>query len=177
MSSKDDAFLEEARLGPRTAALVECEEIPNLIVHSDRMAEAAGAFWSTTSHLADELVRRHDLPFRAAHHVVGRFVRDSLAAGLTPASVRGEDLACAGREMVGAAIDIDDAELRRLLDARAFLESRVTAGSVRPEETRAHRAELAARLEEHLIWQEATGKRVETAVRGLIRRARELAPV
>ena len=30
MSSKDDAFLEEARLGPRTRVLIECEEIPNL---------------------------------------------------------------------------------------------------------------------------------------------------
>jgi len=30
-------------------------------------------------------VRRYDLPFRAAHHVVGRFVRDSIAAGRTPA--------------------------------------------------------------------------------------------
>ena len=30
MSSKKDAFLEEARLGPRTQVLVECEEIPNL---------------------------------------------------------------------------------------------------------------------------------------------------
>ena len=30
MSSEDDAFLEEARLGPRTRVLVECEEIPNI---------------------------------------------------------------------------------------------------------------------------------------------------
>ena len=30
MTSKDDAFLEEARLGPRTRVLIECEEIPNL---------------------------------------------------------------------------------------------------------------------------------------------------
>ena len=30
MSSKDDAFLEEARLGPRARVLVECEEIPNI---------------------------------------------------------------------------------------------------------------------------------------------------
>ena len=30
MSSKDDVFLEEARLGPRTRVLIECEEIPDL---------------------------------------------------------------------------------------------------------------------------------------------------
>ena len=30
MSSKDDAFLEEARFGPRTRVLIECEEIPDI---------------------------------------------------------------------------------------------------------------------------------------------------
>ena len=149
--------------------------VETLIVHSDCMADAAGAFWSTTSHLADELVRRHDLPFRVAHHVVGRFVRDSLAAGLTPAEVRAADLAKAGREMAATTIDMDDADLRRLLDARAFLDSRATIGSVHPDETRAHRAGLAERLEEHRSWQEARKASTEDAIRALMRRARELA--
>ena len=30
MSSKSDVFLEEARLGPRSSILIECEEMPNL---------------------------------------------------------------------------------------------------------------------------------------------------
>ena len=162
-----DATLQSLKL---SAASVE-----TLTVHSERMAEAAGAFWSTTSHLADELVRRYDLPFRASHHVVGRFVRDSLAAGLTPSEVRAADLAKAGREMAGVAIDVADADLRGLLDARAFLASRATAGSVHPAQTRAHRSELAARMEEHKRWQEAGADRTESAVRGLIARSRELA--
>ena len=149
--------------------------VETLTVHSARMAEAAGAFWSTTSHLADELVRRYDLPFRAAHHVVGRFVRDSLAAGLTPSGVRAADLATAGREMAGVTIDMDDTELREVLDARAFLASRATTGSVHPAETRAHRAQLAARLEEHQSWQETRKASVEAAILTLTSRARELA--
>ena len=162
-----DAVLQALEL---SAASVE-----TLAVHSDRMGEAAGAFWSTTSHLADELVRRYDLPFRAAHHVVGRFVRDSLGAGLSPTGVRAADLSRAGREMAGIAIDMDDADLRRLLDAREFLDTRATTGSVRPAETRAHRAALSARLEEHRSWHETAAARAESAVRGLIHRARELA--
>ena len=162
-----DATLQSLEL---SAASVE-----SLTVHSQRMADAAGAFWSTTSHLADELVRRYDLPFRAAHHVVGRFVRDSLAAGLTPADVRASDLTGAGREMAGIAIDMGDADLREILDARAFLASRTTTGSVHPSQTRAHRARLAARLEEHRSWHEDARARVDAAVGGLIRRAREMA--
>ncbi len=30
MSSKDDVFLEEARLGPRAQVLVDCEEVPHI---------------------------------------------------------------------------------------------------------------------------------------------------
>ena len=167
LTQMGDATLQSLKL---SAASVE-----SLTVRSERMADAAGAFWSTTSHLADELVRRHDLPFRAAHHVVGRFVRDSLAAGLTPAEVRAADLAGAGREMAATTIDMDDADLRRLLDARAFLDSRATIGSVHPDETRAHRAGLAARLGEHRSWQEARKAGTEDAIQALMRRARELA--
>ena len=167
LSSMGDATLQSLKL---SAASVE-----TLTVRSDRMAESAGAFWSTTSHLADELVRRYDLSFRAAHHVVGRFVRDTLAAGLTPAEVRPEDLARAGREMAGIPIDMNAADLRRLLDARDFLTSRATTGSVHPSETRADRARLAGRIEAHRSWQEASSAEVNAAVRGLIARARDLA--
>ena len=30
MSSKDDVFLEEARLGPRSQVLIDCEEVPHI---------------------------------------------------------------------------------------------------------------------------------------------------
>ena len=77
--------------------------------------------------------------------------------------------------MAATTIEMGDAELRRLLDARAFLGSRATTGSVRPDETRAHRARLAARLEEHRIRHEARQSSVDDAIQTLLRRARELA--
>ncbi len=166
LTGMGDATLQALRLGVETVA--------TLIVHEDRMAEAAGAFWSTTSHLADEIVRRYDLPFRAAHHVVGRFVRDSIAAGRTPANVRAEDLAKAGRDMADTAIDMPLDDLRDILDARAFLTSRVTAGSVHPDETRAHRAALAEALDGHRAQWKARRDRVESATAALLQRAREL---
>ena len=77
--------------------------------------------------------------------------------------------------MAGTGIDMDTADLRRLLDARAFLTSRATAGSVHPSETRAHGVRLAVRLDEHRVWQESGRERVDAAIRSLITRARELA--
>ena len=162
-----DATLQALRLGSET--------VSSLIVNEQRMGEAAGAFWSTTSHLADELVRRYDLPFRAAHHVVGRFVRDSIEAGRTPADARAEDLTKAGKEMAGIDIDMTGDEVREILDARAFLDSRVTEGSVHPKETLKHCAALSKALETHReLWAARKGA-AERAIADLSRRAQELA--
>ena len=162
-----DATLQALELGVETVA--------TLIVHEDRMAEAAGAFWSTTSHLADELVRRYDLPFRTTHHIVGRFVRDSIAAGRTPASVRAKDLAKAGREMAKTVIDMPVEDLRQILDARAFLFSRATEGSVHPTETRAHRTALANALKGHGGQWNARRVQIDNAITALLECARSFA--
>ncbi|MEM8743308.1 MAG: argininosuccinate lyase [Pseudomonadota bacterium] len=162
-----DATLQALRLGTETMS--------TLIVREERMAEAAGAFWSTTSHLADELVRRYDLPFRAAHHVVGRFVRDSIAVGRTPGDVRAEDLAEAGEEMAGIKIDMSTEELREALDARAFLSSRRTEGSVDPAETRKHCVVLGEALGAHRTEWTARKAHTNRAVDALLQRAKEIA--
>ncbi|HEY1416075.1 MAG TPA: argininosuccinate lyase [Caulobacteraceae bacterium] len=58
--------------------------IADLTVHTDAMARAATAGHATATDLADWLVREADLPFREAHHLVGRAVRraDELGVGL-----------------------------------------------------------------------------------------------
>ena len=151
------------------------ETINTLIIHDERMAKAAGAFWSTTSHLADELVRGYDLPFRVAHHIVGRFVRDSIESERTPADVRTEDLAKAAQEMAGIEIDLSVEDLRNKLDAHAFLSSRTTEGSVHPRETKAHQKTLSLALIEHESeWQDRR-RQSDGAIATLLTRARELA--
>ena len=166
LTGMGDATLQALKLGVET--------VDTLIVHEKRMAEAAGAFWSTTSHLADELVRRFDLPFRVAHHVVGRFVRDSIAAGLTPADVRTEDLTTAGRDMAETEIQIPVEELRNILDARSFLTSRATEGSVHPDETRAHNSALCEALARHQTEWKARESLAHDATSALIDCARAL---
>jgi argininosuccinate lyase len=58
--------------------------IADLTVNADRMAAAAGGGHATATDLADWLVRAAGLPFREAHHVVGRAVKraDELGVGL-----------------------------------------------------------------------------------------------
>ena len=167
MTGMGDATLQSLDLG--------IETVRTLIVHEDRMAAAAGAFWSTTSHLADEQVRRYDMPFRAAHHIVGRFVRDSINAGLTPADVRAEDLIAAGREMAAIDLDMTVEDLRECLDARAFLGSRASEGSVNPAETRTHAEDLANKLGGHRAHWQDRRTQVDGAIDKLLQTARAIA--
>jgi len=151
------------------------EVLRTLVVHREVMAAKAGAYWSTASHLADELVRRHDLPFRTAHHVVARFVRDAVAAGQGPGDVSPELFRRAAQELAGRELVLTEAELRQMLDPRHFVESRVTEGSVNPREVRAHVEEAEATLAEHGRWHVAKTDHVRRATLGLVARARALA--
>ncbi len=105
-----------------------------LIVHKDRMAASLAGSWCTSSNLADVIVRQTGLSFRQVHHVVARLVRNSLAAGIAPAQVTGSDLDAAAQETIGRPIGMVDATIREALDARRFVETRITAGSVAPSE-------------------------------------------
>jgi argininosuccinate lyase len=54
--------------------------LAGLTFRVDRMGEAAGAFYSTATDLADYLVRK-GVPFREAHEIVGHAVRHGIAKG------------------------------------------------------------------------------------------------
>ncbi|HYB40439.1 MAG TPA: argininosuccinate lyase, partial [Candidatus Methylomirabilis sp.] len=151
------------------------EGVATLIVHREVMAAKAGAFWSTTSHLADELVRRFDLSFRDAHQIVGRFVRDAIAAGQTPESADPALLAQVAREAGRPEVSLDGLTLRAALDAVAFLRTRASAGSVNPAHVREHVAQLAGAVREHERWHRQTVERVSGALTALMTRARALA--
>jgi len=150
------------------------EAIATLIVHPDVMAAKAGAFWSTTSHLADELVRRFDLSFRDAHQIVGRFVRDAIAAGQTPETVDATLLQRAAREAGRPEVSLASAEVQRALDARNFLLTRASEGSVNPAHVRAHIAQVRRAVGDHARWHGEATQRASGAIAALIARAREL---
>jgi argininosuccinate lyase len=151
------------------------ESLRTLTVDRAVMAERAGAFWSTTSHLADELVRRFDLSFRTAHHIVARFVRDSIGAGHRPAEAMAEVLDRAAHETIGRALGLSAADLRAVLDARRFLDTRLSEGGVAPVRVREHAEAMGRTLSAHERWRAAEAGRIEQAIAELGRVARALA--
>lgn len=102
------------------------EAVSTLEVDTDRLAASAGRGWSTSSALADDLVRHHGLSYRAAHGVVARLVASREAGAAEPTPDK-------------ALSSYSQQSLAALLDPRDFVESRTSAGGT----AAARRADLA----------------------------------
>ena len=175
----DAAFAEDivgpAAEGSLAALRLSQAVMDSLIVHADVMAQKAGAFWSTASHLADELVRRFDLPFRTAHHIVGRFVRDSIAEGRGPETPSADLLRRASRDFTAQEISVDPEELRQLLDPRHFIETRISEGSASPRRADEQVASIREALSRHHGWYVQKAALIRDATDNLLAVARALA--
>ena len=103
-----------------------------------RLAEAAGAGFSTATDLADWLVRELKLPFRDAHHVTGRLVAKAEAMGVDLAGLT-------ITEMQAVEPGITDAVFG-VLSVAASVRSRISYGGTAP----ANVARMAAEWQEKL---------------------------
>lgn len=100
----------------------------------DRMRAALGAGYVTATELADWLAAR-GVPFRQAHEVTGKLVREAMA--------RGVDLAELPDEVLVAAHPAIDPSVRAVLDPVVAIERRQIHGG--PAEAQVRRAIAAAR--------------------------------
>ncbi len=126
--------------------------LETLKVNEEVMLQRAGANWTTASNLADTIVRQTGLSFRTAHGIVGRLVRNTLHEGRLPDSVKGTDVDRAAKEMAARTLGLSDEVVRQSLDPREFVRSRVTTGSVNPDEVKKMLEDGWRRLREEKSW-------------------------
>jgi argininosuccinate lyase len=109
--------------------------IADMTVHTERLRDAAEGGFSTATDLADWLVRSAGVPFREAHHIVGRVVRAAERAG------------CMLAELPLAELRAIDARLTKdalaMLTVDASVKSRTSEGGTAPVRVKA--AAAAAR--------------------------------
>ncbi|MEN6341271.1 MAG: argininosuccinate lyase [Methanospirillum sp.] len=137
---------------------------------TERMAAEAAAGGSTATELADTLVREFGLPFRTAHHVVARAVRDGSL------DLRG--LEAAARTTAGTSLverGLDQARIDRALDPLESVRVRTTTGGPAPDAVRVQLAAMASRLARDRAFVERERTRIGTAIDGLLAEAREAA--
>ncbi len=119
---EDKAPLFRAADTTRDSARVMAGAIASIEFKPPRMD---GPDFSTALDLAEELVRR-GVPFRTAHHAVGRLIQTLETSGRGLPEATDQELAALG----AAGID------RRLLTAQGSIESKQTFGSTSPAEVR-----------------------------------------
>ena len=130
-----DAF-DALELGLAAMAGMVADMTPN----GDRLAEAAGAAFSTATDLADWLVMNLNMPFRDAHHVTGTIVALAEKQGLTLDALSLKDM-----QGVEPRITKD---IFNVLTPLASASSRTSYGGTAPSEVRKQVARWKSALEE-----------------------------
>ncbi|RDV00380.1 argininosuccinate lyase [Trinickia dinghuensis] len=140
----------------------------------ERMAELAGANFSTATDLADFLVREKGMSFKEAHHITGRVVRLAIDTGLGVADIPPELVARAALETTGRMLSLTSEEIADALDPRAAVERRRSGGGPSSHDMESlieqSMLKLAADREEH----KRIGSSIERAGHRLRTRAAEL---
>ena len=111
--------------------------LASLTFRVDRMREAAGAFYSTATDLADYLVRK-GLPFREAHEIVGRTVRH----GIT----KGKELCDLSLEELRTFSPLIEKDVQAALTVEASLRARAVTGGTAPEAVARELAQARKRI-------------------------------
>jgi len=101
-----------------------------------RMYEAAELGFSTATELANELVRRFNVPFRVAHRIVGRLVKEAVDRGLAPHEITAQMLEEVARQE-GLAIKVGEQFIREGLNPEVCVaRSKVLGGPSQESVTR-----------------------------------------
>ena len=137
--------------------------IDTMRIRADVMLARAWENWTTASNLADEIARRAGLSFRTAHSIVGRIVRSAVEAGVAPDALTAADVDRAAEAIAGRPLGLTDEAVHEALDPVRFIETRVTAGSVNPEEVRRMLEAAAVALAGDRVWLEGRRESVGRA--------------
>jgi argininosuccinate lyase len=114
------------------SAGVMASMLSTLKFREEKMRASLSEDKSTATELANHLVRGHGLPFRQAHAIAGRLVRDSLERGITLEEAAYVGLPVVSKEVTGRSVKIDKDQLKSVLDALKTLEMITSAGGANP---------------------------------------------
>jgi argininosuccinate lyase len=118
----------------------ECVDVTN-----DQLVQRCYENFSTTTDLADGLVRECGLSFREAHHVVGGAVQQAIDAGLDASGMTVDTINASAVEELGRSLDITPEFVRDCLDPVRSINARTTPGGTAPSEVRRMLANLATK--------------------------------
>ncbi|NVN88058.1 MAG: argininosuccinate lyase [Rhodopseudomonas sp.] len=111
-----------------------------LVISPERALEELNSDWTASQELADLLMRKYRLPFRAGHHFASEIVDYAKANNIKPTDFPYAEAqriyakTLAEMKLDGGALPISEAEFRATLDPVAIVRNRATAGGPQPAE-------------------------------------------
>ena len=113
---------------------------------------------TTSTELANMLVRRHGLPFRSAHRIVGALVRDLAEKKLCLSDVTPDVIKSVSTRIIGFSVAVSQDDIRACLDPKRFVESHNVKGGPSPVEVTRM---LKSRSQYLAMWREKLSKEAD----------------
>jgi len=107
----------------------------NLNVNKNVFGKAVLEF-ATTTELANMLVKKYDVPFRASHRIVGALVKTLLDKKLTLSDLKPELLNKTAKHVAEITLDVKLADIKTSVDPQKFVESHKAMGGPAPAEVK-----------------------------------------
>ncbi|WP_306225143.1 argininosuccinate lyase [Bosea beijingensis] len=159
MPDAKDAKTNSAMTDSATKALQGLDRILKaLAIDPERALEELNSDWTASQELADVLMRKYKLPFRAGHHFASEVVDYAKLNNIKPTEFPYAQAQAiyrkAAPEMGLAAADLpmSEAEFRATLDPVAIIRNRATSGGPQPAEMDRMLAEAKQRLDRQDTW-------------------------
>lgn len=143
-----------------------------LVINRDRALEELNSDWTASQELADNLMRKHGLPFREGHHFASEVVSYAKANNIKPLDFPYKEAERIYAETVKGSdypqsLPMTEAEFRGALDPVAIVKARMTSGGPQPAEMTRMIADAKGKLAAQEAWVGERRNYVETALKKL----------
>ena len=139
-----------------------------------RMVSRAAVDFSTVTDLADLLVRKANISFRDAHHIIGAVVWDALDRGIPANEITSEMINSTGTEQLGRQISLQQSDVIECMEPVHNVDARRSYGGPAPQPVLEHIDEQRLSLDKKKEAIDATVQRVRDARDVLQQRIRAL---
>ncbi len=129
-----------------------------LAIDPERALEELNSDWTASQELADVLMRKYKLPFRAGHHFASEVVDYAKLNNIKPTEFPYAQAQAIYRKaatemgLAAAELPMSEAEFRATLDPVAIIKNRATSGGPQPAEMDRMLAEAKQRIDRQDAW-------------------------
>ena len=129
--------------------------------------------YSTTTELANLLVKKHNVPFRTSHKIVGAVVKTLLDKKMALSNLTPELLNKTAKKSAGITISVKLTDIKDSIDPQKFVESHKTMGGPAPAEVKRmlkNRKQLTSQSKTSLKEQKSRLKEADLQLKSVVQR-------